>query len=267
MLLGTVVAACGNNKVESSDDNKKEFTIGFGPSTYEDQFRYGILPILEEKGYKVNIKTFTQNMQINPAMGEGSLDASVFQSTAYMEGINEQLDLNMTEIAFAPSAPQGLYSVNHKSLDEVKDGATVAFPNDPVNQERAARILEELGWVTVDKDAGTTDFNISSIKSGDYNIDIKVLDPPQILVSLQDVDYGVVNGNYISAANQKISDALKIENTPKEHRVIVSINEASINAGWAKDLKEAYESEAFEDYILAQENYEGFILPEIWESN
>ncbi|MFS0658199.1 MetQ/NlpA family ABC transporter substrate-binding protein [Niallia alba] len=259
-----ILGGCGKDKSTTGED-KKEITVGFGVGTYEEQFRNGILPILEDKGYDVTIKTFSQNMQVNPAMKEGSIDASVFQSTAYMNGINEELNTNMTGITFVPSAPQGLYSTNHTSLDEVKDGTTVAVPNDPVNQERAVRILEELGWVQVNENAGTTDFNLNSVKADKYDIDIKVLDPAQILVSLQDVDYGVVNGNYIASAGKKITDALKIENTPEEHRIIVSINEADKDTEWAKDLKDAYESDKFKSYMESQEKYDGFILLDAWK--
>lgn len=260
-----ILGACGNK--DTAGQEKKEIKVGFGVGTYEEQFRLGILPILEKEGYKVDIKTFSQNMQVNPAMKEGSIDASIFQSTAYMEGINAEIKADMTNIAYVPGAPQGLYSVNHTTLDDVKDGTTVAVPNDPVNQERAVRIMEDLGWIKVKADAGTTDFNLNSVESDKYDIDIKVLDPAQILVSLQDVDYGVVNGNYIANANRKITEALKIENTPLEHRIIVSINKANENTQWAKDLKAAYESKEFEEYINSQEKYDGFILPEAWENN
>lgn len=267
LLIGLllVLSACGKQSTAGQD--KKEITVGFGVGTYEEQFRAGILPILEKKGYKVNIKTFSQNMQVNPAMQEESIDASVFQSTAYMEGINDELHMDMTGVAFVPSAPQGLYSERHQSLDEVKDGSTVAVPNDPVNQERAVRILEELGWVKVAENAGTTDFNLNSVSPGQYAIDIQVLDPAQILVSLKDVDFGVVNGNYIANAKRKITEALKIENTPEQHRIIVSINKADENTQWAKDLKAAYESPEFEEYIKSQDKYDGFILPAAWENN
>ncbi|MEK5238178.1 MetQ/NlpA family ABC transporter substrate-binding protein [Paenibacillus sp. FSL L8-0470] len=269
MLIGVlaVLTACGNKEAESSGD-KKKLTVGFGVGTYEEQFRQSILPILEKQGYKVDIKTFSQNMQVNPAMKEGSIDASIFQSTAYMEAINKEINADMTGIAYVPGAPQGLYSVNHTTLDDVKDGTTVAVPNDPVNQERALRILEELGWIKIKEGAGVADFNINSMEPDKYNIDIKILDPAQILVSLQDVDYGVVNGNYIAnSPDRKITDALKIENTPMQHRIIVSVNKKDEDSQWAKDLKAAYESKEFEEYILGIEKYDGFILPEAWKNN
>lgn len=262
-----VLSACGNQEEANSGD-KKKLTVGFGVGTYEEQFRQSILPILEKQGYSVEIKTFSQNMQVNPAMKEGSIDASIFQSTAYMEAINEEINADMVGIAYVPGAPQGLYSVKHTTLDDVKDGTTVAVPNDPVNQERALRILEELGWVKIKEGAGVADFNINSMEPDKYNIDIKILDPAQILVSLPDVDYGVVNGNYIAnAPDRKITDALKIENTPMEHRIIVSVNKKDENTQWAKDLKAAYESKEFEEYITGQEKYDGFILPEAWDNN
>ncbi|NGM82798.1 methionine ABC transporter substrate-binding protein [Paenibacillus sp. 7124] len=272
LLVGVValLSACGSNKGSNSGaapEEKKEITVGFGVGTYEEQFRQSILPILEKKGYKVEIKTFSQNMQVNPAMKEGSIDASIFQSTAYMEAINKEIGADMVGIAYVPGAPQGLYSVKHTTLDDVKDGTTVAVPNDPVNQERALRILEELGWVKIKEGAGVEDFNINSMETDKYKIDIKILDPAQILVSLKDVDYGVVNGNYIANAGQKITDALKIENTPMQHRIIVSINKKDENSQWAKDLKAAYESPEFEEYIKGIEKYDGFILPEAWKNN
>ncbi|MNW43914.1 D-methionine transport system substrate-binding protein [Fontibacillus panacisegetis] len=268
MLIGVlaVLTACGNQAAENSGD-KKKITVGFGVGTYEEQFRQSIQPILEKKGYTIDIKTFSQNMQVNPAMKEGSIDASIFQSTAYMEAINKEINADMVGIAYVPGAPQGLYSVKHTTLDDVKDGTTVAVPNDPVNQERALRILEELGWVKIKDGAGVADFNINSMEPDKYNIDIKILDPAQILVSLQDVDYGVVNGNYIANSDRKITDALKIENTPLEHRIIVSVNKKDENAQWAKDLKAAYESKEFEEYIIGLEKYDGFILPEAWNNN
>ncbi len=266
IMLVLFLAACGSEE-SAGQEEKKDLIFGFGVGTYEEQFHKGILPILEEKGYNVEIKVFSQNMQVNPAMAEGAIDASVFQSTSYMEGINKELNVEMVRLAFSPGAPQSLRSVKHDSLNAVKDGSTVALPNDPVNQERAVRILEDLGWVTVEKDAGTTDFNLNSVKPAAYDLDFKVLDPAQILASLEDVDFGVVNGNYIASSGLKISDALQIENTPEEHRIIVSILKENLDTQWAKDVKAAFDSPEFEKSILSEEKYDGFILPEAWESN
>ena len=83
LLLGLVVA-CDSGQEVNQDGEKTTIVAGFGVGTYEEQFREGIVPILEEQGYDVEIKIFSQNMQVNPAMEEGAIDLSVFQSTAYM---------------------------------------------------------------------------------------------------------------------------------------------------------------------------------------
>lgn len=265
LAILVLLTACGNET--DLAEEKDEITLGFGVGTYEVQFREGILPILEAQGYDVNIEVLSQNMQVNPAMAEGSIDASVFQSTAYMNAINEELDIDMTRLTFSPGAPQSMHSVRHDSLDAVEDGSTVALPNDPVNQERAVRILEDLGWVTVAEDAGTVDFNLSSVESAAYDIDFEVLDPAQILVSLEDVDFGIINGNYIAEAGMRIADGLAIEDTPEDHRIIVTVLDGAKDTQWAQDLKAAYESPEFEAFILADERYDGFILPYAWDNN
>lgn len=262
--IAVLLTACGTSVDESE---QKKIVVGFGVGTYEEQFRQAILPILEDQGYEIEIKTLAHNNYVNPAMQEGSIDVSIFQSTAYMEAVNKELGIEMTALAFVPSAPQSMHSVKHDSIDAVQDGTVVALPDDPVNQERAVRVLEGLGWVSVDQDAGTIDFDIHQVHPAAYEIKFEVLDPAQILSSLPDVDYGIVNGNYIADSNRKITDGIAIEETPKEHRIIVSILKENEETQWAKDIKAAYESVAFEEYILAQEKYDGFILPEAWANN
>ncbi|MFD2880541.1 hypothetical protein ACFTAO_38735 [Paenibacillus rhizoplanae] len=68
-----VLAACGNNKEAASSGDKKEITVGFGVGTYEEQFRQSILPILEGKGYTVDIKNLLAEYAGQPG-DEGRLD-------------------------------------------------------------------------------------------------------------------------------------------------------------------------------------------------
>ncbi|MNO16777.1 hypothetical protein D3C76_64640 [compost metagenome] len=75
------------------------------------------------------------------------------------------------------------------------------------------------------------------------------------------------NGNYIANAKRQITEALKFENTPEQHRVTVTVNKGDLDSQWAKDLKAAYESKEFEDYIRAQDKYDGFFLPDAWANN
>lgn len=262
-ILAVILSGCGKQNQEQP--KQKQFTIAFGVGTYEEQFRKGILPILKKEGYDVKIKTFSQNDQIDPAMIKGDVDASVFQSRAYMESINDKMGGHMMVNNDVPTAPQSLWSKKHKSLKELKDGQTIAVPNDPVNQERAFRIFEKEGWVKIDKDAGTVDFNQKSVKPGKYHLKFKELHPAQILRSLDDVDFGVVNGNYIADSNRVIADGLLVEKTPEQHKVVLTINKEDKDTKWAKALKKAYYSKEFQDWYEKQDKYKGFITPKEWK--
>ncbi|EMH0061641.1 methionine ABC transporter substrate-binding protein [Providencia rettgeri] len=258
-----VLAGCGDNN-EKNNPNKKHITIGFGVGNYIDQVEKGIVPILEKKGYTVNLRQFSQNRQINPAFEEGSIDASVNQSRAYMDAYNKKNNINMVALTDSPSAPQSLRSNKHKSLDEVRDGMIVALSNDPVNAERGARILEQLGWVKIKPDVSTLSFSVNDISPAKYQLDIRETDAAQGLRLLDDVDFVVVNGNYVASAGQRIADGLVVEDSPLEHRVIVTVMQENLDSQWAKDLKDAFESKEYADYIRSQRIYDGFIEPESW---
>ncbi|PNZ79839.1 Methionine ABC transporter substrate-binding protein [Staphylococcus microti] len=263
LVIAVLLVACGKDDA-SSDSDAKKFTIGFGPGTYEEIFRGGALPILEKKGYDVEIKSFSQTDQINPAMKDGDIQASVFQSTAYMNSINDKIDAKMIKNNDVPTAPQSVWSKKHKSLDEVQDGQTIAVPNDPVNQERALRILEGLGWIKLDNKTTGVNFKLSSVHPDKYDLKFSEVAAPQVLRSLEDVDYGIVNGNYIADSGQKISDALVVEKTPDEHKVMLSINEADKDKEWAKALRETYRDPEFKKWFREHKEYSGYIEPTDW---
>lgn len=272
MALGLtlLVTACGNNDAPTQEADKttekKTIVVAFGPSSYGTQFTTAIQPILEAQGYEVVPKVFSQNAQINRSMKDGEIDASIFQSVAYMTDINRLLGMDMVKLVDTASAPQSLRSSRHQSLDVIKDGMTITVPNDPVNAERAARILEDLGWVKIKADVDPVKFSVNDIEKGQYDLIIKEVDPAQALRAIDDVDFAVINGNYIANMGLKITDSLVVEDTPAEHVVMVSILGKDIDQQWAKDLKNAYESKEFENYIKNEPLYDGFILPKHWDN-
>lgn len=266
-----VLAACGNGESPSTADSslsvkKEKIVVAFGPSTYSEQFTNFIQPMLEKQGYEIEPKVFSHNIQINRSMKDGEIDASIFQSIAYMEDTNRLLGMDMVKLVDTASAPQSLRSEKYSSLDAIADGMVITVPNDPVNAERAARILEDLGWVKIKEGVDPVKFSVKDIEKGQYDLVIKEVDPAQALRSLSDVDFAVINGNYIANMGLKITDSLIVEDTPDQHVVMVSISGKDIDQQWAKDLKKAYESKEFEEYIKSNPLYDGFILPKAWRT-
>ena len=267
LCVSMMIAACGNQDEVAKNSEAiapVEIKVGFGPSNYADQFKESIQPILERKGYKVTPIVFSQNPMITSSMRDNEIDASISQSYAFMLDLNRILNMDMMSVGHTATAPQSLRSKKHDSLDDVTDGMVVTLSNDPINMERGARILEDLGWITIRSDAKPATFSLKDIEKGQYDLVFKEVDPAHSMRSMDDVDFAVVNGNYVVSMGQKINDGLKVENTPDEHRVIVTIQSKDKDQQWAKDLAEAYASDEFRDYILAKPMYEGFIMPKEW---
>lgn len=57
--------------------------------------------------------------------------------------------MDLTALISVPTAPMGIYSNKFKSIDDVKDGATVTLPNDPTNAARALNTLRDAGLITI----------------------------------------------------------------------------------------------------------------------
>jgi len=56
VIMGAAfLAGCGSDNSSSSSANKKELTYSKSQGPYSDLFEKGIKPILEKKGYKVNV--------------------------------------------------------------------------------------------------------------------------------------------------------------------------------------------------------------------
>lgn len=270
-LTSFVLAACGGESETqvqshgSTQAHKKELVLGFGVGNYIDQVKYGVVPLLEKKGYKITLRQFTQGNQLNPAVDEGMVDASVFQTRAFMESYNEKMKSNIVAIADNPSPPQSLRSKKHPSLDAVKDGAIVVLANDPVNGERGARILEKLGWIKLKDHVNPLQFSLNDVLPGKYKLDLRLADSAQGMRLLDDVDFAVINGNFVINSGEKVADGLVVEDTPLKHRVALTLKADNKDTQYAKDLIEAFESKEYADYIRSEPKYAEFIEPAAWQ--
>jgi hypothetical protein len=77
----------------------------------------------------------------------------------------------------------------------VKEGTTVALPNDPTNQARALVLLEQLGWIKLRDRFDPIRASEKDIAANLKKIKLMPLEAAQLPRSLQDTDYSFVNGN------------------------------------------------------------------------
>lgn len=256
------LAGCGNasNKGSADSKNDKVIKIGVTPKPHEEIVNIA-KPLLEKEGYTVEITEFNDYVQPNTAVAEGSLDANFFQHIPYLKEQNESKGFNLVSVGAIHLEPMGLYSKKIKSLDEIKDGATIAVPNDPSNEARALRLLESKGIIKIAEGELVTPKDITE---NPKNLKFTELEAAAIPRSLDDVDAAVINGNYaIEAGFNPAKDALIVEDKDSEaakpYANIVVVKEGNEKQEKIQALVKAMTSPEVKAFI--EKEYSGAVIP------
>ncbi len=153
--------------------------------------------------------------------------------------------------------PMGIYSKTIKDLKQLKNGATIAVPNDPTNESRALRLLEKEGIIKLKERELVSKLDITE---NPKNIKVEELDAAQLPRTLGDVEAAVINTNYAVSANlNPLKDALAIELKDSPYANVIAVKTENKNAEYIKVLNEAINSQEIKKYI--EEEYKGSIIP------
>lgn len=266
LVLAVALAACGgnDNETKGNADNDKSVKLGGTAGPYSDMLKKAIQPALEAKGYEVEIHEFSDYIQPNVALESGDIDANLFQHSIYLENFSKENDMDLTGLITVPTAPMGIYSNTYSSIEDIKDGATITIPNDPVNAARTFLILQDHGLIELNPDAEPLTVSEKDIEKNVKNLVFQPIEAGQLPRSVDSADLAAVPGNFALAAEMDLLDALVLENMPDQYRNVVAVTTANKDSQLAKDLVEIVESPEFEKLIDAE--FEGFGKPE-WMKN
>lgn len=259
----TEQAASANG--QQAKGEKQELRIGFAPGPYSDQFRQGVQPLLEQKGYRVTVVEFSDWVQPNFALANQDIDANVYQHTIYLQGFNAQHQLDLTGVVQVPTAQMGIYSRKHQSLADVQPKSTVVIPNDPANQARALVLLEQAGWLELKKGVDPVRVSEKDVEKNLLPIKLEVLEAAQAPRALEDADFAVITGNYAIDAGIKLTEALLLEKPIDEHILVVAVRAENKEQPFVQEIIAAYQSPEFKQYILDDEEYRLYALPDYFE--
>ncbi|REE95445.1 MetQ/NlpA family ABC transporter substrate-binding protein [Thermomonospora umbrina] len=257
LLFG--LTACGSSD-EGSGGSDDVLKVGASPSPHAEILGFVKDRLAGPQGLKLEIEEFSDYVQPNIALDEGRLDANYFQHKPYLDDFAQSKGVKLAFVAPVHLEPLGAYSKKVTSLNELKQGATVAIPNDATNGARALKLLADNGLITLKPGAGAnaTERDVAANAKG---LKFKALEAAQLPRSLQDVDAAVINGNYaLEGGLTPAKDALVLERAagnPYANGIVTQAGEE--NDPQVRKLVELLQSAEVKKFI--QDRYRGSVLP------
>lgn len=208
-LLFPTLTACGSGNGQQDKQQAGETVtvkLGVVGSIYEDLWTPA-KEALKDEGIDLEFVQFSDYVTPNNALANGEIDLNAFQHRIYLQNEIDNYGYAIQNIGNTFIIPLNLYSQKVSSVDELKDGDTVAIPDDLTNGGRALKVLEAAGLIELNPDAA---FNPTLDDIVKYNVGIKIeeLKANVIPSTLADVTAAVVNGNYALDFGLKTEDAI-----------------------------------------------------------
>lgn len=220
-------------------------------------------PILAKEGWNLEVTVFDDYIQPNLVVESGEFDANYVEHKPYLDDFNEEQGTHLVAVGDIHYEPFGIYPGTAKSLEDIKDGAVIAVPNDTTNEARALLLLQDNGLITL-KDGAGLEATVNDIKDNPHNIQIQELEAAQVARVVSEVDYVVLNGNYALEAGFSVAkDALAYEKADSEaaktYVNVIVVKEGNENNEGIQALVKVLKSDEIKQYI--NDTYDGAVIP------
>ncbi|WP_432092530.1 MetQ/NlpA family ABC transporter substrate-binding protein [Streptomyces sp. bgisy100] len=210
------LSACGTGSGSAKADANAPLKVAASQVPHAEILDYVKTHLAKKANLELEVQPFTDYVTPNTATQDGSVDANYFQNQPYLDDFNKKKGTTIVPVVTVHLEPLGLYSHKVKKADGLRSGATVAIPNDTVNEARALKLLDANGIIELKKGAGN-EATPRDIAKNPKKLKFKELEAAQLPRSLDDVDASVINGNYaIDAKLKPAKDALVLE-SPKNN--------------------------------------------------
>ncbi|MBB3211631.1 D-methionine transport system substrate-binding protein [Herbaspirillum sp. Sphag1AN] len=161
-------------------------TIGTTPGVLNDSVEVAAREA-KKQGLEVRVVEMTDWTTPNVALQSGDLDLNYFQHSAFLENAIRDRGYKFAKAGYGVLPNIGLFSSHIKTLSDLKDGATVAVANDPVNQGRGLLLVERAGLIKLKPGIGSK-ATLADIVSNPKKLQFKEIEGPQLVRALDDVD-------------------------------------------------------------------------------
>ena len=242
-----------------AEGEKKLIKYSKSQGPYTELFEAAIIPILESKGYTLEVVETSELLVADQILQSGEVDVNVEQHTAYAENFNANNGCDLVPISVIPTVAAAIYSANHATLDEVTEGATVAIPNDAANTARCLAILQKIGWIKLDESVEISKVSVDDVIENPLNLELIEQKSLTIPAAITDYDYVVITGSvvYNAGVNEKYTALAQEDILP--HLILqVVVKAENADSEWAKAIVDAYHSDEFKAYLEKENAPDGF---------
>jgi D-methionine transport system substrate-binding protein len=243
-LVATAIAVLGiAGPAPSFADDKKAIKVGIISGEDEDVWRV-VTAQAAERGLTIETVVFNDYTQPNEALERGEIDANAFQHQPYLDNQIKTQGYHIVAVGYTGVWPIGLYSKKYTKVADLPEGAVIGVPNDPSNEGRALRVLQNEGVIKL-KDGTGILATVADIVENAKKVNIKELDAGIVGRSVEDLDAAVVNTDW--ALKSGLTPENRIAQEPiadNPYRNFIAVKAGSENDAWVKTLVASYQNEA-----------------------
>ena len=226
-IIGVIIAAViiglavWNQQKKSASD---ELVIGISPS-FAKPLQVAAVEA-KQQGLNVKLVEFSDWNTPNITLNHGDIDANFFQHQPFLDNAKKETDFKIKAFAKGAATHVGLYSKKIKSFDELKDGAKVVVPNDPVNQGRALLLLQQAKLITL-KNPENHLSSLKDIASNPKKLQFVELEGPQTARAIDDVDLAFGYPHYLRLAKTADPEQALLfdSNTDTRYAILFAVRE------------------------------------------
>jgi ABC-type metal ion transport system, periplasmic component/surface antigen len=263
IFLMATVAGCANKTANKSTDANTQtastkLVVGATAKPHAEILEV-VKPLLAKEGIDLEVKVFTDYVQLNPALKDGQIDANFFQHIPYLDDYNQKNNANLTWVVKVHNEPMGIYSKKIKSLDQLASGAKVGIPNDATNGGRALMVLASANLITLKPDAGVTATE-KDIVDNPKNLKFVAMDAAMLPRTLDDADICVINSNYaLEAKLNPVKDSLFMEPKDSPFANVLVVRPEDKDKDAIQKLAKALQSPEVKQFL--EDKYQGACVP------
>ena len=243
--------------ISFSFGSDKTIIIGATPTPYAEILNFS-KPLFQEKGWKLEVKEFSDYNLPDIALNEKDLDANLYQHKPFLDDFNTHKGTKLSSLGAIVLVPMAIYSNSIKNIKDIPNGSKIAIPNDATNESRALDLLAKANLIEF-KTQNTlkTPLDISKNPKNLKFIELKAAQLPR---ALADTDLAVITTNYaLGAGLSPLKDGIFIEDKDSLYAIVLAVRQGEEKTQKSLILKEILTSDKIKNFII--EKYKGSVIP------